>query len=146
MHEWACYCDEAANHQFSIAAAFWIIWTVSMEECSSLMQNLMQIHCSTRSVILNVMATQYRCSLNGVYHPLWLVPVKLSLIMHAHSSPLSLAARLHQCHANRSRYINNDWTIFRQTSYIQLQHYQLSTPGKSYFTSIHHHHLYPFTP
>ena len=33
--------------------------------------------------------------------------VKLSLFMHVHSSPLSLAARLHQCHANHFRYINN---------------------------------------
>ena len=29
--------------------AFWITWTVSAEECSSLMENLMQIHCSTCS-------------------------------------------------------------------------------------------------
>ena len=36
--------------------------------------------------------------------------VKLSLFMHAHSSPLSLAARLHQCRTNRSHYINNGWT------------------------------------
>ena len=43
------------------------------EECSSLTQNLMQICCSTRSVILNVMATQYTCSLSGIYHPHWLV-------------------------------------------------------------------------
>ena len=46
--------------------AFWIIRTVSTEECSSLIQNLMQIHCSTCSVILNAMDTQYTCSLNGV--------------------------------------------------------------------------------
>ena len=29
----------------------------------------MQIRCSTHSVILNVMVTQYTCSLNGIYHP-----------------------------------------------------------------------------
>ena len=29
--------------------AFWIIWMVSMEECSALTQNLMRIHCSTHS-------------------------------------------------------------------------------------------------
>ena len=52
--------------------AFWIIQIVSTEECSSLMQNLMQICCSARSVILNVMATQYTCSLNGIYCPHWL--------------------------------------------------------------------------
>ena len=38
--------------------AIWIIWIFSTEECSSLTQNLMQIHCSTPSVILNAMATQ----------------------------------------------------------------------------------------
>ena len=40
--------------------------------------------------------------------------VKLSLFMHAQSSPLSLAARLHQCHANHCCYINNGWTFSRQ--------------------------------
>ena len=38
MHEWVCCRDEAANHQLPITAAFWIIWVVSAEECSSLMQ------------------------------------------------------------------------------------------------------------
>ena len=46
-HERVCCHDEAANHQLPIAAAFWIIGIVSAEECSSLTQNLMQIHCST---------------------------------------------------------------------------------------------------
>ena len=49
------------------------LWIVSVEECSSFTQNWMQICCSTYSVILNVMATQYTCSLNGIYHPQWLV-------------------------------------------------------------------------
>ena len=53
--------------------AFWIIWTVTAEECSNLMQNWMHFHCSTRSVILNAMATQYTCSRNGVYRSRWLV-------------------------------------------------------------------------
>ena len=69
MHEWAHCPDEATNHQLPIAAAFWIIWIVSTEECSSLMQNLMQIRCSTRSVILNVKVTQYTCPLNSIYCP-----------------------------------------------------------------------------
>ena len=73
MQAVTCCRDEAVSHHLSIAAAFWIIWIVSTEECSSLMQNLTQIHCSTRSVIFSVMATQYTCSLNGVYHPHWLV-------------------------------------------------------------------------
>ena len=73
MCEQAHCRDEAANHQWSIPAAFWVIQIVSTEECSSLTQNLMQIHCSTRSVILNATATQYTCSLSGVSHPHWLV-------------------------------------------------------------------------
>ena len=45
----------------------------SMEECSSLMQNLMQTHCSALSVILNATSTQCTCSINGIYHSHWLV-------------------------------------------------------------------------
>ena len=73
LHEQAHCCDEVANHQLPIAVAFSIIQIVSTEECSSLRQNLMHIYCTTSSVILNVMATQYTCSLNGVYRPHWLV-------------------------------------------------------------------------
>ena len=49
MHEWACCPDEAANHQLPTAAAFWTMRIVSTEECLSLMQNWMQVHCSTQS-------------------------------------------------------------------------------------------------
>ena len=55
-------------------------------------------------------------------HTQWHLPapltstLKSSLLTHAHSSPLSLAARLHGCHANHSRYINNGWNFSRQTS------------------------------
>ena len=73
MYEWVHCHDEAAKHQLPKAAAFWIIWILSVEECSSLTQNWMQICCSTRSVILNAMATQYTCSLNGGYRPHWRV-------------------------------------------------------------------------
>ena len=72
MHEWMHCRDKAANHQLPIAAAFWIKQIVSMEECSVLVQNLMQIHCSIPSVILNVTATQYTRSFNIVYYPHWL--------------------------------------------------------------------------
>ena len=64
MHEWAHCRDEAANHHLPIAVAFWNIQIVFTEECLSLMKNLMQIHRSTCSVILNVTATQCTCSLN----------------------------------------------------------------------------------
>ena len=51
MHEQAHCCEAAANAQLPIAVAFWITRVVSSEECSSIMQNLMQILCSTCSVI-----------------------------------------------------------------------------------------------
>ena len=54
----------------------------------------------------------------GCLLPLLTSTVKLSLFTHVHSSPLSLAARLHQCHANHSHYINNGWTFSRQTLYF----------------------------
>ena len=73
MCEWVHCCDEAANRQLPMAVAFWIIQIVSMEECSSLTQNLMQIHYCTQSVIVNMMTTQYTYSLNGIYCPHWLV-------------------------------------------------------------------------
>ena len=52
MREWEHCRDEAANHQLPRAVTFWIIWIVSVEECSSLTQNLMQIHCSTQSFLM----------------------------------------------------------------------------------------------
>ena len=113
MHEWAyehrpCR-DEATSHQLPIAAVFWIIWIVSVEECSSLMQNSMQIHCSTCS---------FECDGHTVHMliqqrlpPPLTSTVQLSLFTHAHSSPLSSAARLHWCCANHFCYINNGWSF-----------------------------------
>ena len=77
---------------------------------------LVQIHCSNHSVILNVMATQYTCSLNVIYLPHWLVQWGCHFT-HEHSSLLSLTARLHWNHANRSHYINSSRTFSGQTSY-----------------------------
>ena len=75
---WAGGCEVVMKLPITVAhtEAFWIIQIVSMEECSSLTQNLMQICCSTCSVILNVTATQYTGSLNGIYCPHW--PVQWS--------------------------------------------------------------------
>ena len=41
--------------------------------------------------------------------------VKSSLFTHAHSSPLSLVARLHWCHTNHSCYIKSGWAFPGQT-------------------------------
>ena len=52
--------------------------------------------------------------------------VKSSLFTHTHSSPLSLAARLHQCCANHPCYINNAW-IFFWTDLILPTHTETSS-------------------
>ena len=69
MHEWVHCRDEAAN-QLPIAMDFWIIWIISTEKCSSLMQNLMQVPCSTLSVHRQ---TVHMSLLNRIYCPHWLV-------------------------------------------------------------------------
>ena len=120
MHEQACCYDEAATLQLSIAEAFWAIWIVSMEECSSLMQNVMQIHFSICSVILNAKAPQYTCSLNDIYRPHWLVQLSCHCSHIYIPVPPSLATRLRQHYTNCSHYINNGWTFSGQTSSYSL--------------------------
>ena len=132
MHQRAHCHDEAANHQLPTAVAQTLlekqivfsnhletIQIVSSEECSSLMQYLMQIPCSIHSIILNVMATQYRCSSKASTTPTGQYS-ELLLFTHAHSSPLSLAARLRRCHANHSCYVHNSRTFSGQTWYVHI--------------------------
>ena len=69
-------------------------------------------------LILIAMATQYTCSLSGIYLPPLTNTVKSSLFTHVYSSPLSLAAKLHRYHTNHSCHITNGWTFSMQTSYI----------------------------
>ena len=77
MNKWACCCDEVVSHQLHIAMAFWIIQIVSAKERSSLTQNMMQICCSTHSVILNTVGTEYKRSLKVIYHFPPLLPPQL---------------------------------------------------------------------
>ena len=69
----------------------------------------------------------FECEGHTVQHlTQWHLPLSLTsrmkslLFMHAHSSSLSLADKLHQCHANQSHYINNGLTFSRQTSYMSM--------------------------
>ena len=71
MHEQASCPNEAANHQLPIAVAFWILWIVSVEECSSFTQNLMQVHCCTRSFWMRRPHSTHGHS--DIYCPHWLV-------------------------------------------------------------------------
>ena len=72
MHEQVCCRAEAANPQLPVAAAFWIT-PVFCGGMFKLRAKFNVDFCCTCSVILNVTATQYTCSLKGVYCPYWLV-------------------------------------------------------------------------
>ena len=109
-----CLC-----HTFIYAAliassvkAFGIIWIVSVEECSSLMQNLMQICCSTCSVI-------FECD-NHTVHILTQrhLPPPLTSTVQSSLFKSTLLGWFYQSPANCSPYINHGWTFSRQTSYI----------------------------
>ena len=69
-------------------------------------------HFECQGHTVHVLPQQYLLSpLTGI--------VTSSLFTQVHSSPLSLAAVLHWCHANRSHYINNGWNFSGQALYIQ---------------------------
>ena len=71
MHERAHCHDEAANHQWPIALQSLNHLNSFCGGMFKLNAKFEQMHCSTHSVILNAMATQYTCSLNGVFCPHW---------------------------------------------------------------------------
>ena len=77
----------------------------------------MQICCFTSSVILNVTATVHMFIQQHLL-PQLTITMKLSLFTHAHSSPLSLAARLHQWCVNCSCDNDSGWILSGQTSYV----------------------------
>ena len=125
MHEWTDSYDEGVNNQLPIAVDFRIIWIVSMEESSTLTQNLMQTCCSPCSVILNVTATQYTCSLNGLYHPHWLVQWShhcSHMRIPVHSPWLPGFIDVTQ---TILVIINNGWTFPRQTWYTHKSNERL---------------------
>ena len=71
--------------------------------------------------LLLYLLSHFECDGHTAYRlPQWcLLPpltstVKSSLFTHVHSSPLSLAARLHWCPINCSCHINNGWALFGQ--------------------------------
>ena len=73
-------------------------------DADSLLFSLSPIECK---------ATQYTCSLSGIYCPHWLA--QWSCHCHAHCSPLSLAVRLYWHCTNCPQYVNNGRTFSRQT-------------------------------
>ena len=104
IHEQAHCFDEAANHQLAIALANHLnsfhggMFKFNTKfDADSLLYSLSHFECHGHTVH---MLTQWH-----------LLPPLTSIVELSHvlSSPLSLAARLHQCHTNRSHYINNGW-------------------------------------
>ena len=86
------------------------------------MQNLMQIHCSTCSVILNVMATQYTCA-HSMASTALTDQYSEVIIVHA----CTFQSILPGCqvisipgHASHSHYIHNGWTFPGQTCTCML--------------------------
>ena len=147
MHEWVCCHDEAANHHLPIAAAIWIIWIVSTEECSNLTQNLMQTRCSIHTGILN--ATSHTIHMFTQWHilPPWLVQWSCHCLHTVHSSPLSLTAMLHWRHGSHCCFINNGFTFSGQTSYLSsFNSFQNLRRSLLLLPEDHCGHLFPTLP
>ena len=120
IHAQAHCCDEVDKHQLPIAAAFWIIQIFSVEECTNLRQNLMQICCSTQSFWMwqshSTHLTQW------LLPPYWVVQWSCGcscMLLPVHSPWLPGYIDVLQLH-----YISNSWTFSVQTSY--LAEYQLT--------------------
>ena len=116
MHERVHCHDEAANHQLPIAVAFWIIWTVSVEECSSLTQNLMQIRCSTWPFWVWWPHSTHAHSLVSPAPTDWYSEVT-TVHTCAFRSTL-LVCQVTSMSQNCSFYIDSSWTFSGQTLYV----------------------------
>ena len=112
---WWCSCQSPVAHSCSLQSHP----NSLHRRMISLTWNLMQILCSIGSVTLNVMATSTHAH-SGASTPPLTSAGKWSLFSHAHSSPSSLADRLHLCDTYCS-YINNDWTHSTHTWYTFFQ-------------------------
>ena len=83
---------------------------------------MFKLHAKCDAETLLYLLSHFECNGHTV-HMLtqWCLPppltsaVKSSLLMHVHSSPLSLASRSHRCCTNCSCYINNGWTFSGKT-------------------------------
>ena len=114
MHEQACCHDEAANHQLRL-----------LNHWNSFHRGMFKLNTKFDADLLLYSLSHFECSDHTVHMlthqslpPPLTSTVKSSLFTHVHSSPLSLAARLHQCCTNHSRYINSGWTFSGQTLHM----------------------------
>ena len=133
-HEWAHCNDVVASHQLSRDMIIFIIFYLCthciipeslLSHPNSFSGGIFKLNAKFDADSLLYSLSHFVCDYHTVHMltqqcllPPLTNTVKLSLFTHVHSSPLSLAARLHRCHTNHSHYINDDWTFSRQTSYI----------------------------
>ena len=99
--------DSLLNHPNSFCAG--MLKLNANFDADSLLYSLSHFECDGHTV--HMLAQQ-------CLPPALTSPVKLALFTHAHSS--NLAARLHQCCATHSRYINNGWSFSRPHIIIVL--------------------------
>ena len=117
MHKWERCHDEAANHPFPIALAFWCL--------NSFHGGMFRLNARFDADLLLYSFSHFerhghtvrRLTQQHLAPPL-AIPVNLSLFTHP--SPLSLASKLHQCCANNSHYINNGWTFSGHSSCVHV--------------------------
>ena len=125
-------CDEWAG-----TLLWWSCQSLVVPSCSllnhpnSLLTGMFKLNAKFEADPLLYLLSHFECDGHTV-HMLtqWCLPppltstVKSSLLTNVHSSPLSLAARLHRCCTSRSPYPNNGWSFSGQTSCIyKIQDY-----------------------
>ena len=90
-----------------------------LNHLNSFHEEMFKLNAKFDADLLLYLLDHYECDGHTVHmltHGCLLPPltstVKSSLFTHAHSSPLSLTARLHQCCTDHSHYVNNGWIFF----------------------------------
>ena len=121
MHEWACFHDETANHQFAQSCGL-------LNHPNSFYGGVLKLNTKCDADSWLYLLSHFECDGHTVHMltqqhlpPPLTSSVKLSLLTHTHSRSLSFVARLHWCCANCSGYINSGYTVSRQTSYTILE-------------------------
>ena len=115
IQEWARSREEAANHLLPRAAA--------LNHMNRFHGGMFKLNTKfdagplLYSLVLNVMATQYTCSLSGIYHPHCLVQwsrqcSRMRIPVHSPWLPGYIDV------TNHSHHVNNGWTFSGQTSYL----------------------------
>ena len=111
LHEQVHCRDETANHRLLIAVAL-------LNHPNSFRGGMFKLNAKLDAYSLLYLLSHFECHGHTVHMltqqclpPPLTSTVKSPLFTHAHSSPLTLAARLHQCRASHSHYIKYSWTF-----------------------------------